>query len=83
MNHDPSEVRSKLREFLTHELIRDPQYPLQDDEALIKSGLIDSFALAQVGLFVEENFNVYIPDPDLNADDMNTLDQMVARVLRG
>ncbi|PJF43910.1 MAG: hypothetical protein CUN55_06685 [Phototrophicales bacterium] len=77
------EVRQKLRTFITKHLIRDEKYPLADDEGIISGGLIDSFALAEVGVFVEQEFNVYIPDPDLTVEKMDTLNLMVERVLRG
>jgi acyl carrier protein len=80
---DPNEVREKLRRFITAELIRDAKYPLGDQEPIITKGLMDSFALAELGVYVENEFNVYIPDPDLTVAKMNTLDQMVDRVLQG
>ena len=80
---DAATVREQLRTYITHELIRDPEYDLADDEGVITGGLMDSFALADFAVFVEETFGVYIPDPDLTIDKMDTLEQMVARVLRG
>lgn len=79
---DAAAVREQIRAFITRDLIRDASYPLTDDEPIITAGLIDSFALAELGVFVEQQFGVYIPDPDLTVAKMNTLDQMVARVLR-
>lgn len=78
-----SDIREKLRAFITGDLMRDPSYPLQDDEGIITGGLIDSFALAELGVYVEREFDVYIPDADLTVAAMNTLNQMVARVERG
>jgi acyl carrier protein len=78
-----ADVRQKLRAYITRELIRDANYPLTDTEGIISGGLMDSFALAELGVFVEEAFDVYIPDPDLTVAKMDTLDQIVARVLRG
>jgi acyl carrier protein len=83
MTMDPEEVRRKLRQFITRELIRDANYALGDDEEIITQGLMDSFALAELGVYVEDEFDVYIPDPDLTVGEMNTLSQMVARVLKG
>lgn len=77
------EVREKLRSFITKELIRDAKYQLKDDEPIITQGLMDSFSLAELGVYVETEFNVYIPDPDLTVDSMNTLNQMVKRVMLG
>jgi len=80
---DQNTVRENLRAFITRELIRKPTYPLQDDEQIITKGLMDSFALAELAVHVEQEFDVYIPDPDLTVAKMNTLNQMVERVLRG
>ncbi|MFN2140894.1 MAG: hypothetical protein ACK2U5_10460 [Candidatus Promineifilaceae bacterium] len=78
-----AEVREKLREFIINELIRDEEYELEDDEGIITGGLMDSFALAEFGVYVEQEFDVYIPDSDLTVAKMDTLDQMVARVING
>ena len=77
-----SEVREKLRQFILNDLIKDPKYALTDDEGIVSGGLIDSFALAEIGVFAEQEFNVYIPDPDLTVAKMNTLNLMVARIMR-
>ncbi|MFZ5880038.1 MAG: acyl carrier protein [Chloroflexota bacterium] len=78
---DQNEIKAKLRKFICAEILNNAEYPLKDDEALITSGLMDSFSLAQVGVFAELEFNVYIPDPELTVDRMNTLDDMSARIL--
>jgi acyl carrier protein len=75
-------VREKLRTFIARELIRDADYELSDTEGVITGGLMDSFALAEFAVYVEKEFGVYIPDADLTVAKMDTLDQMVARVMR-
>jgi acyl carrier protein len=79
---DPQEMRDRLRDFVRGEILRKPGSPLADDEPLITSGRIDSFALAQVGVFVEKAFGVYLPDTDLTAASMDTIERMVASILR-
>lgn len=80
---DAAKVREELRSFITRFLIRDASYALRDDESIITGGLIDSFALAELAVFIERQWQVFIPDPDLTVERMDTLDQMVARVLAG
>lgn len=77
-----ADVRAQLRQFILTDLIRDASFPLRDDERIVTGGLIDSFALAQIGVFAEQAFGVYIPDPDLTVAKMDTLDLMVARIMR-
>lgn len=79
---DEKSIREKLRAYITADLIRDPDYPLGDEEGIITGGMMDSFALAELAVFVENAFNVYIPDPDLTVAKMDTLNQIVARVMR-
>lgn len=76
------DIREQMRTFITTELIRDASYRLTDTEGIITGGLMDSFSLAELAVWVEDTFNVNIPDPDLTVARMNTLDQMVARVMR-
>lgn len=80
---DENTVREALRAYITRELIRDAEYNLKNDEKIVSGGLMDSWALAELGVFVEKTFDVYIPDPDLTVSKMDTLDHMVARVLKG
>ncbi len=79
---DEKTIREKLRAYITADLMRDPDYPLGDEEGIITGGMMDSFALAELAVFVENAFNVYIPDPDLTVAKMDTLNQIVARVMR-
>ena len=80
---DRNEIVVKVRGFALHELIKNPDYDLDDDEALFSSGMIDSFAMAQIGVFIETEFNLYIPDSELTVDTMDTLNQITDHILQG
>ena len=79
---DESTIREAIRAYIVNELIHDAGYDLMDDEEIISGSLMDSFALAELGVFIEQEFDVYIPDPDLTVEKMDTLDLIVARVMR-
>ena len=78
-----SEITEKLKTFITKELLKNPDYDLKDDEPLFSNGAIDSFAIAQIGVFIETEFDLYIPDPDLTVDNMDSVDQIADTVLTG
>jgi acyl carrier protein len=80
MPADLTELGSRLREYLLKEMLRRPNYPLKDNEPLISGGMIDSFSLAQIAVFVEDTFGVYIPDTELTVANMDTFEQMTAKV---
>lgn len=78
-----NEVLQKVRAYTLKELLKNPDYPLKDDEPLFSSGLIDSFAMAQVGVFIETEFDLYIPDPELTVENMDTPSQITDKILSG
>jgi len=80
---DRNEILQKVRAFTLKELLKNPDYPLKDDEPLFSSGLIDSFAMAQVGVFIETEFDLYIPDPELTVENMDTPGQIADKILAG
>ena len=76
-----AEIIAKLEEYLLNEVLQQPDRQLNADEALISSGLIDSFSLVDVALFVEDNYNVHIDDTELNADTFDTLNQLADLII--
>ena len=67
---------SPLAHYITAEILKQPKRALKPDEKLISSGLIDSFHLVDLGLFVEDQFGVKIDDTELNAETFDTLTQL-------
>ena len=78
---DRNEVLQKVRAYTLKELLKNPDYALKNEEPLFSSGMIDSFAMAQVGVFIETEFNLYIPDPELTVENMDTVDQITDQIL--
>ena len=73
-------MRAKLRAFITAELMRDPEYPLQDDEPLISGGLIDSFSLVELQLFIDKEFGIHIEDTELTTDTVDAVNDLAALI---
>jgi acyl carrier protein len=80
---DESAIREHLRAYIARELVRDASYEIANDEGIITGGLMDSFSLAELAVYIEQTYDVYIPDIDLTVAKMDTLDQIVTRVMRG
>lgn len=71
------ETYSTLSRHIVANILKQPNRALRPDETLISSGLIDSFNLVDLALYVEDTFNVRIDDSELNADTFDTLEQLV------
>lgn len=74
---DLEAVYDSLHRFITYEILRQPNRRIADEEPLISSGLIDSFSLVDLALFVEESHNVHIADTELNAATFDSLSELV------
>ena len=71
---------STLGTFIASKILKQPSRVITADEALISSGLIDSFSLMDLSLFVEDTFGVRIEDTELNAETFDTLTQLSALI---
>jgi acyl carrier protein len=78
---DPSDIKARLRAFICGELLGDASYPLRDDDPILSGGLIDSFYLAHLAVFIEDNFGVVIADADLTVENFDTLNLIALRIL--
>jgi acyl carrier protein len=77
-----SDIEEKLSDYIRNQILKRPNYPLDGQDALISSGLIDSFHLVDLALFVEDTFGVKIDDTELNTNSFDTLSQL-AELIRG
>jgi acyl carrier protein len=75
-----NEMRDTLATYMAKDLIKQPNRIIQPDEALLTSGLIDSFHLVDLALFVEDNFGVHIDDSELNASTFDSLNGLIVLI---
>lgn len=67
---------SKLSSFITSEILKQPGRDLAPEAPLLSSGLIDSFSLMDIALYVEDTFGVRIEDTDLNAETFDSIKEL-------
>ena len=70
------EITTTLGQLIAAKILKRPNRNIKPDEALISSGLIDSFSLVDMALLVEDTYGVRIDDSELNADTFDTLTQL-------
>ena len=74
------ELMQKLGVYIAATILKQPSRVIRPDQPLISSGLIDSFSLVDMALFVEDTFGVHIDDSELNADTFDTLEALAALI---
>lgn len=74
------EIISTLSGYIAREILKQPARRIDPDETLISSGLVDSFHLVDLAVFVEEQFGVRIDDTELTADTFDSLRSLAALI---
>jgi len=69
-------IISTLSQYIATEILKQPKRTIAPEEKLISNGLIDSFHLVDMALFVEDTFGVRLDDTELNAGTFDTLGQL-------
>lgn len=73
-------IISTLETYLAAQVLKQPNRKISAEEPLISSGLIDSFSLMDLALYVEDTFGVRIEDTELNANTFDNLNQLAALI---
>lgn len=74
------DLPTTLSHYIVTEILKQPGRRLDPQEPLISGGLIDSFNLVNLAMFVEDTYGVRIDDTELNAGTFDSLAQLAALV---
>ncbi|MFZ2096100.1 MAG: acyl carrier protein [Anaerolineales bacterium] len=72
----PAEILETLSSFIATQILKQPNREIKPEELLISNGVVDSFNLVDLSLFIEKTFNVMIDDTELNRETFDTLAQL-------
>ncbi len=70
------EIIATLTQYIASEILKQPNRLINQDEPLLTSGLIDSFHLVDLSMYIENTFGVRIDDSELNASSFDSLKQL-------
>ena len=75
-----TEIINPIAKFIAEKILKQPNKVISPDEALISSGLIDSFSLMDLALFIEDTFGVRVEDTEYNAETFDNLNQLATLI---
>ncbi len=55
-----TEIITPIAKFIAEKILKQPNKIISADESLISSGLIDSFSLMDLALFIEDTFGIRV-----------------------
>ena len=71
----PDDVRDVVLEYIKQEYVDedDDDTEVTYDTKLISSGIVDSFSLVSMKVFLEKKYGITIPDAEANTETFNTV----------
>jgi len=67
-----------VRAFIVENLFLDADAHFGDDDSLLEAGALDSTAVMEVVEFLQENFLMKIENSEINPDNFETVNRIVA-----
>jgi acyl carrier protein len=72
------DVREAVLEYVIDEYIdEDDDLEVDADTALISSGIVDSFSMVSLKAFLENKYDIRIPDEDATPEAFDTVNSIV------
>jgi acyl carrier protein len=69
--------KSILLDFIKQEFLRNPKANVTEDDDLFSKGIIDSLGVLQLVSFIDEQFNINIPDEDVLYENFSSVNVLV------
>jgi acyl carrier protein len=67
----------QLARFIESEVSKDKQQLVHRSSPLFSSGLVDSFSLIRILIFIEDQFGIVVPDEAATAEAMDSVERIL------
>ncbi len=75
-------LKEIIREYVIEEYLEDDSEPLTNDTPLISGGIVDSFSMVSLKRFLENKYEISIPDDDATPEAFDSVDKIAELVER-
>jgi acyl carrier protein len=76
-------VRSKLKEFISNNfLLGKGLSDLKDGASFLDSGIVDSTGVLEIVGFLQDTWEINVPDEELLPENLDSVDNLAAYVLK-
>lgn len=76
------DMREKIVEYIYDEYVEDESMEIEDDTPLISSGLVDSFSMVSLKMFLEEEYDIQMTDEEASTEAFDTVSRIMELVKR-
>jgi acyl carrier protein len=75
-------LKEVILEYVIQEYLEDDSEPLENDSPLISGGIVDSFSMVSLKRFLENRYDIQIPDDDATPEAFDSVDKIADLVER-
>ena len=75
-------IEQEIRQFITDNFLFGEEADLANDDSLLDHGIIDSTGVLELVAFLEDKYEIQIPDRELVPTNLDTVNRMVQFVNR-
>jgi acyl carrier protein len=76
------DIRGNVKGYILKNFLFTQKDSVDNDQSLLRTGVIDSTGILELIAFVEEAFGVHFDDTELVADNFDTINRVAATVSR-
>ncbi len=73
-------LKDTILQYVTKEYLEDDSEPLDFETPLISGGIVDSFSLVSLKRFLENKYNIQIPDDKATPEAFDSVTKIAALV---
>ena len=74
---EKNEIKNKLVKYVLEKSDVDDVNEIPLNESLLITGILDSFAIVELTIFIESEWGIVIEDSDFTAEKMGSINKMV------
>lgn len=83
MAANETEVRNKLKEFISNNfLLGKGLSELKDGASFLDTGIVDSTGVLEIVGFLQDTWEINVPDEELLPENLDSVDNLTAYVLK-
>ena len=74
------DMKEKIIEYIRDEYLEDEEMELTGETPLISSGIVDSFSMVSLKMYLEEEYGIQLSDEEASTEAFNTVDRILELV---
>lgn len=76
-------VKDEIKQYIAENILFSSNgFTLDDDESFLEAGVVDSLGVVELVAFVEETYQLEVPDDDIVPANFDSVDNLAAYISR-